>query len=303
MEQNNNTNEKKEEKKQIPKLRNVGANAKGLLVGTDLAEQYSVAEMYVKSGIMPKSFDSAPKIIVGMQYARELGLQPLTAMRQMCVINGAPSLWGDLPLALVRKSGRLEYIKEYRFDIDGKEISPKNQNIKSEVFGCSCIIKSKDEPTEIERWFTLDDAQKAGLINREVWKKYTATMLKYRARTEALKDGFGDILNGVSVAEYDFNDIPRDDSGVVHGTTTEIREDLDKEMTAFKQEKIALINSLCQEINSKDKTFNEAKKIQVFSEYLNTTEVTWATEKNLEALHEYLSKYFENIINKGKIDG
>ena len=58
----------------------VVADERGLLMGTNLEEQFRLANYYAKSGLMPRALDTPEKILVAMQYARELKL-PMTACR------------------------------------------------------------------------------------------------------------------------------------------------------------------------------------------------------------------------------
>lgn len=187
-------------------------------IPTTLEDQFRIANLYRNSGMLPSQYDSPEKVIVGMQYARELGFKGkmLTAMRQISVIHGTPTLWGDLPLALVLNANVLQEFNEYFVDENGKKICIENSNIKEAVFGAVCELKRNGQ--KYESFFTLDDAERAGLypaIKRNgepnpdsPWMKYTKRMLKYRARSQGLKDVAPDALMGMAIAEYDFNVIP-----------------------------------------------------------------------------------------------
>jgi hypothetical protein len=150
-------------------------------------------------------------ILVASQYAVELGLKPITALRQIAVVQGTCCTFGDLPLALVQRSGQLESIKEYWIDENSVEISVKNKNISATAVAAICIVKRKGDIQPLERFFSLSDAKTAGLGSSPTWKGYPKTMLKYRARSQALKDKFADSLNGIAIAEYDFHVLPEED--------------------------------------------------------------------------------------------
>ena len=54
----------------------------------------------------------------------------------------------------------------------------------------------------------LDDAKRAGLLGKKgPWTEYPQRMLQMRARSWALRDGFADVLKGLSVRE-EAQDIP-----------------------------------------------------------------------------------------------
>ncbi len=177
----------------------------GALLGSTLEEQYRIAKYYVQSGMLPKDYDTPEKALIGFQYAIELGLKPLTAMKNICVINGQPNLWGELPLSLVRKSGKLEYIKEYFIDDQYIEISLTNKNLHLKKYAAICVIKRVDEEEKEFPW-TVDDVQQSK--KGPVWANYPQIMWKRKARSIALKDVFGDILGTFDIAEYNHDRSP-----------------------------------------------------------------------------------------------
>jgi hypothetical protein len=285
--------ERKEEKKQLAKV--VGAKEDGLLVGKDILQQLSLAKAYLASGMLPARFKSAEMILTAMQYAYEVGLKPLTAMRQIAVIQGTPSFFGDLPLAVVKNSGKMEWMKEFIIDKDSKEISFKNKNLSAEAWGAVCIVKRKGEPNETEKYFTMEDAQKAGLMNRDCWKNYPKVMLKYRARAMALKDVFPDALNGIAISEYDYGEIPTDDDGVVVATCEEVQEHLDKTLTDYKIELIKQIKDYFVNLG-----YNNAKRVMLYNKHLQTENPGFATEANLEGLRDALRTQLDGKLAEEK---
>ena len=145
--------------------------------------------------------------MIAMQTASELGLPPITSIKSMYVVNGTVALFGDLPLALVRKSGLLEYIAEAQFDENGIEIRRENNNLSEECFSARCVVKRKGEP-EIIKDFSWAEATRAGLDKnkygeKQTYKNFRKRMLQMRARTTALKDTFSDVLMGIAIEEYD----------------------------------------------------------------------------------------------------
>ncbi len=198
----------------------IKANEQGVLVPKTIEEAYRLATAYHKSKLLPERFDTPEMIMTAVQFVQELGLKPLTALRQMAVIKGTPSLFGDLPLALCYAAGKVESFREWHIDKDGKEICSTNQNLAAEAWGAVCVVRRKGDPEPLESAFTMADAQRAGLANGPVWKSYPKRMLRYRARSQALKDKFPDALNGVAIGEYDFN-VTQEASGQVVGDVPE----------------------------------------------------------------------------------
>lgn len=151
----------------------------------DFDEAWRMAEYLADSDMVPKDFKGKPgNCLVAVQWGAELGLKTMQAIQNIAVINGRPSLWGDVMLALVRSSPLCEYVIE-------------------EVTGTSatCKVKRRGEP-EQARTFTEEDAKAAGLLNKDgPWKQYRKRMLQMRARAWALRDVFTDVLKGLHMAE------------------------------------------------------------------------------------------------------
>jgi hypothetical protein len=178
------------------------------------------AELLCKSSIVPKDYQgNAGNVLVAMQWGMELGLQPLQAMQSIAVINGRPSIWGDAMIALVRASGLMEAMRE---DIGDEQ--------------CTCHVKRRGEP-EQSRTFTVDDAKKAGLWNKQgPWQTAPKRMLQMRARAFALRDIFPDVLRGMYVGE-EAQDLPREKDVTAEGET--IKADPPKSRTESLKAKLA----------------------------------------------------------------
>jgi hypothetical protein len=172
-------------------------------------ELYRYAGLLLTGGILPKAFDTKEKICTGLLYLKELGLKPMTSFRNLAVINGTPSLWGELPLSLVRRSGLLESIEEFCIDKDYKQLSLENKNLDADIFAAVCRVKRKNAPIK-EFFYTKADADKNPNATSAVWKSYRSIMMKRKARSLAIKDEFSDIIGGCGISEYDDDTIPSD---------------------------------------------------------------------------------------------
>ena len=158
-----------------------------------LSEVMEYAKMISKSEMMPKDYRNKPEnIVVAIQWGYEVGLNPIQALRNISIINGRPSIWGDAAIALVRASGLLEYC---------------NESVENGV--AICAVKRKGEPEQV-RTFSELEAKRAGLLNKQgPWSQYPQRMLQMRARGFALRDVFADVLNGIITAE-EAQDTPPD---------------------------------------------------------------------------------------------
>jgi hypothetical protein len=176
----------------------VQADETGVLIGKNFDEQYRIATAFAASRMLPPAWDTPEKVFFGIQMAHQLGLKPLLAMRQMVPINGNVSIWGDLPLAIVRSSGLLVSIKEYWYDEKGAPINWL-ETPNAVWAGAYCEVWRKGSGPKSFA-YSIKDAKEAGLWGKKVWAVHPKRMAQLRARGWLLKDEFSDVLMGVSIA-------------------------------------------------------------------------------------------------------
>ena len=198
-----------------------GANESAAIIPKDIDQAWRLATIVGDAGMAPKSYndkDGNPdknKILVGIMCGLEVGMPPLMALQSIAVINGVPAIWGDGLLALVKSSGLL---------VDINESMKWSQDGKTPV-SATCVAIRSDTPTPIERTFTMEQAITAELKGKKgPWQQYPARMLAMRARAFALRDGFADVLRGLSVAE-EMRDVENLEQGAdgVHRVATPSR--------------------------------------------------------------------------------
>lgn len=159
---------------------------------------YRMANMIAQSSMVPKAYAGKPQdVLISMEMGRSLGLSPLSAVQNIAVINGKPSLYGDAVLAVCSGHPDFENIEE-------EPILEGNKTI-----GYICTVKRKGR-SAVTQSFTIEQATAAGLWGRMgPWKQYPERMLQMRARAFALRDSFADALGGVRVVEevQDFKEV------------------------------------------------------------------------------------------------
>lgn len=202
----------------------LAAKDTGVLVGTSLEQEYRLAKAYFSSGLMPRALNSTEKVLVALQLCRELNLPPLTSIGKIMIINGVPAIFGELPLALVMRSGLLVQIEEI-FGEDEKGLP----------IASTCTVQRRGFG-HVTRSFSVVDAKAAGLFKNDIWVKYTKRMLQCRARAWVLKDVFPDILGGIAIAEYDFNTTV-DNGKIIGEIKTNMAEDLEKAYSSSDEDK------------------------------------------------------------------
>lgn len=231
---------KVEAPKQSTMLIPIGPNGKVMARNNSELMRYCGA--IVAGGGVPERFDSPQKLFAALMFVRDLKL-PDTAIRQVASIHGTVMAFGDLPLAMVQNSGELEYFIETWFTKDYNIICFDNKNLEEEAFGAECKIKRKGSIEEKPQSFafTLADAKKAGLYPSsnpaKPWAKYTKMMLRYKARSIALKSVFADKISGVGIAEYDADMMPGERD--VTNTDQDRRKTIDEMLNRKKQSAVA----------------------------------------------------------------
>jgi hypothetical protein len=164
----------------------------GLLMSPQTIEQVqSFCLMLSKTEFVPVKFRGKPDsiMVVGAMGAR-LGVDVFSAMAGIADINGRPSVWGDLLLAVCMSQPQFEDC------LESYEGNPYEDN-----FRAICIAKRKGrEP--VTRSFSVIEAKESGLWKKEgSWTKTPQRMLQMRARSFALRDTFADALAGFKTVE------------------------------------------------------------------------------------------------------
>ncbi len=162
----------------------------GGLIPRNLEELGALSHTIFKSALAPKGF-SKESIAVAVMMGMEVGLSPMQALQNIAVINGKPSIYGDAALGLCRASGLMADFAETRLTDD-----------TGNVVGYHCMAKRDGQEALIEHSFTIEDAKRAKLWNKSgPWTEYPQRMLQMRARSWVLRDGFADVLKGLSIRE------------------------------------------------------------------------------------------------------
>lgn len=141
-----------------------------------------MAQTFIKSKALPSGIDSAEKLIVIFQAGRDFGLSATEAINGFYFVNGKLTIWGPVALSQVTKSG---------FKVEWKECDEKSATVKI----------SREDRGDITETFTIEDATKAGLNNKDIWKKYPKNMLKWKAFGNAVKFFCPEALHGFYLKE------------------------------------------------------------------------------------------------------
>lgn len=161
-----------------------------------IEEAKELTTLWADSGMVPKAYlddknGNKPKtgaMIIAILMGRDLGLSPFASLQGIANINGMPAVWGDVMLGLCKACGHWGTMKEWDEDVEG------------DMTAFCEIHRHGDDSTYLKR-FSMLDAQRAGLLEKETYKKYPRDMIANRARARALRAAYADVLKGMPNAE------------------------------------------------------------------------------------------------------
>lgn len=147
-----------------------------------------ISESAVKSGLLPKSVDNAQKAFVIALKGNELGFSPMYALERIAVINGKATIDGQAMLRLIYER------------VPGCKVAFYTP-VEKAATECEVGI-TRPGQTELRVRFTMDDAKRAGLLEKPgPWKTYPRAMLRWRAISEAARITVPDAIAGLYLHE------------------------------------------------------------------------------------------------------
>lgn len=150
----------------------------------DFSMYMQIADMGIKSGLLPAAIKTKEAAMIIALKGRELGLPPMVAFSHINVIQGKPTMSAEIMLAYI--------YRDY----------PTAEIVIVEKGPSKCVIKAK-RPSEKEfSTFTWDmeRAKKMGLAVKDNWQKQPETMLFWRSITEMKRAKFPEVLMGIDYA-------------------------------------------------------------------------------------------------------
>jgi hypothetical protein len=181
----------------MARLGTVPVGARGIQLA-NMDDIFRFARAIALSQLCPPGFSETDCFVI-IANGLEVGMSPMAALASTYVVNNRATIFGDMPLALVRQSGLLEsYSQKY----EGKKFDDDYR----------CVVTTKRKGEEpIATSYSVADAKLAEVWGKTVtkngkefktpWVTAPDRMLLFRARGFNLRDNFGDVLKGCAIAE------------------------------------------------------------------------------------------------------
>lgn len=172
-------------------------------------EEYArMAKLLMDAGCVPASYgannphETRAKLIIGLMKSVEIGVPPITGLNGIMIVNNRPSVWGDLAVSLIQKSGQLANMEVRKIGADFDQSDDPSR--WPDGFGYRVMMWRKGQDNPYVGEFSVRDAKRADLWmnhRKQPWVKYPLDMLFNRARAKAMRMGFADALHGMSIVE------------------------------------------------------------------------------------------------------
>lgn len=128
-------------------------------------QMWRMAQWIAKSALIPSALrGKEADIWLVISTGRELGLTPMQALRSLHVVDGKPGMSADLIAARINKSGLSKYLRL----VESSETVATFETWRA------------DHPEAVRMSFTIEDARRAGLAEKDNYKKHPKSMLRAR---------------------------------------------------------------------------------------------------------------------------
>src|SRR5215471_1224759 len=143
-----------------------------------------LAEVIANTDFVPKGLrGNQPAILAAILYGHEVGLEPMTSLSTIAIIEGKPSMSAEAQRALILAAGHELTLEE----------STKTR--------ATWAGRRRGDKTTTRITWTLDDAKTAKIAGKANWQAYPAAMLSARASAALARAIFPDVIRGMAATE------------------------------------------------------------------------------------------------------
>lgn len=167
--------------------------ASELVTLKSVEEATKLSQTLATSRLLPEALQKNPADILATILAgAELGMAPMQSVRAIVIIKGKPTLSADAMGALVKRSEACEYLV---LKLSDEKVA-------------TWETKRRGDPSPTTMSFTIQDAQRAGLVGGDgsMYKKYPAQMLRARCLAAICRAVYPDVCLGL----YDPDELEAD---------------------------------------------------------------------------------------------
>ena len=171
------------------------------------------------SGFLPDTIKTWQQGVAIVLYGHELNVPDWMALKHISVIHGAPSIDGQLALAMMERSGLMEEFVVTKSDTETCTLHIKRKGRTAFDLTCTRVEASTMKTKEKEQVISLTD--------KYSWKQQPKTMLFYFTVKQAGRRAFSDVLNGMTtvkgggleMVDMDEEAVVADMTGTANGQT------------------------------------------------------------------------------------
>lgn len=169
--------------------------------GDMLEKAWKAAGFLASTDIVPSTFKKRENCLIALDIANRTGMQPLTVMQNLYIVQGKPSWSGQMCIALINMSGRFTPLE---FQFVGE--------VGTDSHGCFAYATRLDNGKQYcSDIVTIAMAKKEGWYSKSgsKWQSMPIQMMMYRAGAFFGRVHCPDILMGLPLAD-EMNDIKKE---------------------------------------------------------------------------------------------
>lgn len=158
----------------------------------------TIAGRLVNTDFVPVAYKGKPdQVLACLAYGEEISLGPMQALQSIDVIQGKPTLKPEAMRALILGAGH------------------SLVRVESTDESCTFRGKRRDNGDEETVTFTIEQARRLGLTDKDNWRKQPKAMLTARCTGEIARSLFPDVIRGASYTPEEMgDDTPHEDEPV-----------------------------------------------------------------------------------------
>jgi len=146
---------------------------------------------------LPQNCNTPQALLMKFLFGRELGLPPMVSLHEIDLIEGRAAMNARTQVAMIRR----------------RQLGDVRLLRQTDTEAAVQAWRADDPDSKFEFIFTMEDAQRAGLADKKVWRKYPRSMLLARATSLATHALFQEVFLGVACTPEELGTDDLDENG------------------------------------------------------------------------------------------